>query len=181
MKSILSVVLLAALSSVFFAGCATTPAVQQQAYAKLKNQRTFEYEFPAVWKGIEDTVRNYRVVNRDPKDVNPNEMRRLRDRTLDTDWIFTKSNDKYVEYKVNGLPRKIYLQTRLKYNIEAQSVIGGVTVTVKTIEEVEKLKNDGSPDGWQSAYDDQDTARASDLLDRINMAILSAGPTSEVP
>lgn len=181
MKSFLLVGLFAVLAGISFSGCATTPPIQQQAYAKLKNQRTFEYEFPAVWKGIEDTVRNYRVIGRDPKDVNPNEMRRLRDRTLETDWIFTKSNDKFIEYKVNGLPRKIYVQTRLKYNIEAQAVIGGVTVTVKPIEEVEQLKNDGTPDGWQSAYNDQDTARASDLLDRINMAILSAGPTSEVP
>ena len=73
------------------------------------------------------------------------------------------------------------MQTRLKYKIDAQTVFGGVTVTVKTEEEVEKLKDDGSPDGWEKADEDKDTARASDLLDRINMAILSAGPTSEVP
>ncbi len=163
-----------------FSGCASGPEVKQQAYAKLSNQRTFEYEFPAVWRGIEETLRNYRVIDRNPKDVDANEMRRLRHRTLETDWIFSKSNDKYIEYKVNDLPRKIYLQTRLKYKIDAQSVIGGVLVTVKTEEEVERLKADGSPDGWDSV-DDKDTARASDLLDRFHMAILSAPPTSEVP
>ena len=181
MKTILSAAMLALVAGVFFAGCSSGPQVKQQAYAKLNNQRTFEYEFPAVWKAIEDTLRNYRVTDRDPKDVDANEMRRLKHRTLDTDWIFTKSNDKFIEYKVNGLPRKVYLQTRLKYHVDAQSVIGGVTVTVKTEEEVEKLKEDGSPDGWEKADEDKDTARASDLLDRFNLAILSAAPTSEVP
>jgi len=168
------------LSGLTLSACSSGPEVKQQAYAKLSNQRTFEYEFPTVWKGIEETVRNYHVTDRDPKDVDANEMRRIRHRSLETDWIFSKSNDKYVEYKVNDLPKKIYLQTRLKYKIDAQGVIGGVKVTVKTQEEVEKLKEDGSPDGWDSV-DERDTSRASALLDRINMAILSAAPSSEVP
>ena len=181
MRRLLWIVLLALAACVSFPGCSSGPEVKQQAYAKLSNQRTFEYEFPVVWKAIEETLRNYRVINRDPKDVDANEMRRLRHRTLETDWIFTKSNDKYIEYKVNGLPRKVYLQTRLKYKIDAQSVIGGVSVTVKTQEEVEKLKEDGSPDGWDKVDEEKDTARASDLLDRFNMSILSAAPTTEVP
>lgn len=174
-------VVVAALAAVSFSACSSGPEVKQEKYAKLSDTRTFEYEFPAVWKGIEETLRNYRVTDRDPKDVDANEMRSLKHRTLETDWIFTKSNDKFVEYKVNGLPRKTYLQSRLKYKINAQSVLGGVNVTVKTQEEVQKLKEDGSDDGWESAGDEKDTARASDLLDRINMAILSAPPTSEVP
>lgn len=156
-------------------GCASGPEVKQQAYAKLPDHRTYEYEFPVVWKAIEETLRNYRVINRDPKDVDANEMRRIRHRTLETDWVFTKSTDKYVEYKVNDLPRKIYLQTKLKYKIDVQSVIGGTTVTVVPDEQIEKLNPDGSPAGWDTV-EDKDSSRAANMLDKINMSILSAAP-----
>ncbi len=176
MKNIILAVFTASLFSLTFSACSSGPPVKQEAFAKLKNQRTFEYEFPAVWKAIEEVLRNYRIVDRDPKEVDANEMRRLRHRTLETDWVYTKSNDKYVEFKVNDLPRKIYLQTRLRYKIDVQSVLGGVQVTVNTDEEVERLKDDGQPNGWDKSDDDKDSARASDLLDRINMGVLAAPP-----
>jgi hypothetical protein len=168
--------LTASFFSLALTACSSGPPVKQEAYAKLKNQRTFEYEFPAVWKAIEETLRNYRITDRNPKDVDANEMRRIRHRTLETDWVYTKSNDKYIEFKVNDLPRKIYLQSRLKYKIDVQAVLGGVQVTVSTEEEIERLKDDGSPNGWDAVDDDKDSARASDMLDRINMSILAAPP-----
>lgn len=170
----------AALAGISFSSCSSGPDVKQQAYAKLKNSRTFETDFPAVWHAIEDTLRNYKVVDRDPNKVDANEMRRIKHRTLETDWVYTRSTDKYVEYKVNDLPRKTYLQTRLKYKISADSVLGGVNVTVKTDEEIERLKDDGSPNGWDSVDDDKDTSRANDMLDKFNIAILAAPPTSEI-
>src|SRR5690349_2685110 len=99
----------------FFSGCASTPEVKTQAYAKLNNQRTYEYEFPVVWKGIEESLSKFKITDRDPSEATPLEMRKLTRRTLDTDWIYGQSRDKYQEYKVNGSPRKIYLQTRFKY------------------------------------------------------------------
>lgn len=155
--------------------CSSGPEVKKQAYAEHPNERTFEYEFPVVWKGIEEATRKFHVVDRDPKDVDANEMRRLKHRTLETDWIMTQSNDKYVEYQVNGVPRKKYLMSRLKYKIDAHTVIGGTDVKIDTQEEIEKIGPDGDTLGWSKA-DELDTARAADLLDRINMAILSAAP-----
>jgi outer membrane lipoprotein-sorting protein len=173
------VVILVLFASFSLFSCASGPDVKQQAYAKLKDSRTFETDFPAVWHAIEDTLRNYKVVERDPNKVDANEMRRIKHRTLETDWVYTRSTDKYVEYKVNDLPRKTYLQTRLKYKIDAQSVLGGVKVTVNTNEEIEKLKDDGSPNGWDEV-DNKDTSRANDMLDKFNTAILAAPPTSEI-
>lgn len=157
----------------FFTGCSSSPPVKTQAYAKLKNERAFEYEFPAVWKAIEETLRRYRVVDRDPSDVDPVELKRLSKRTLDTDWIYGQSRDKYQEYQINGTPRKKYLQTRLRYHLEAKKVIGGVQVTVKTDEEIERLNSDGNPDGYSSS-DEVDPSRASELLDKIQNQILAA-------
>src|SRR4051794_2781072 len=93
--------------------CSSGPAVKEQKYAKMLDHRTFEYAFPVVWKGIENVLHNYKVTDRDPADVDPNEMRKLTQRTLETDWIYAESRDKYIEYKVNDSPRKKYLQTRV--------------------------------------------------------------------
>lgn len=164
---------LIALLSGSLMGCSSSPSVKQQGYAKLKNERTFENEFHVVWKGIEESFRKYKIVDRDPSDVDPTELRRLTQRTLDTDWIYGQSRDKYQEYQVNGTPRKVYLQTRIKYQVIAKRVMGGVNVAVKTEEEVEKLKNDGTPEGYSSVKE-VDSSRANEVLDKIQQALLSA-------
>ena len=153
-------------------GCSSLPPVKQQAYAKLNNERTFEYDFPTVWKGIEETLRNHKIKDRDPEEVDPQEMRKLTRRTLETDWIYGRSQDKHQEYQVNGSPRKTYLQTRYKYLLDAQSVMGGIKLTVRTEEEVERLKEDGQPDGYSAA--ESDPSRARELLDKIQISIHSA-------
>src|SRR4051794_26861716 len=89
-------------ASLTFASCSSAPQMKQQAYAKLTNEHTFEYEFPQVWKAIEDSFHNYHVADRDPSEVDPLEMRKLTKRKLETDWILGQSRDKYVEYQVNG-------------------------------------------------------------------------------
>lgn len=155
------------------ASCVTTKVVERQQYAKLGTSRTFEHEFPVVWKAIEHTLRNHKVVERDPEEVDAVEMKTLEEREALTGWIYGRSNDKYVSYKVNGLPRKKFLQTRYQYEIEARRVMGGTKVTVNLIEQVERLNEDGSSDGY-SAAQYPDTGRANELLGKIQMAILSA-------
>lgn len=161
-------------SALSLSACSSARPVKTQAYASLSNQKTFEYEFPVVWKAIEAVVRGFKVVDRDPAEVDPNEMRKLTRRKLETDWLYTQSRDKYVEYKINGSFRKQYLQTRLKYVVTAQSRIGGTDVEVKTEEEVEKLKDDGTPAGYDSMQ--PDSSRANELLEKIGNSILSAAP-----
>jgi hypothetical protein len=158
------------------AGCASSgPPVKSQSYAVLKNTRNFESDFSVVWKAIENSMRGLKVTDRDPETVDANEMRKLSHRTLKTDWFYTQSRDKYQQYESNGSPRKVYLQTRIKYEIDARRVMGGVDVTVSTSEEVEKLKKDGTPDGYDKA-DQPDPSRASEILDKIQGGILSATP-----
>jgi hypothetical protein len=135
----------------------------------------YEYEFPVVWKGIESAMRNYSIVERDPADVDDVELKRLTKRTLETDWIQTHSRDKYIEFKVNDVPQKRYLWTRIKYNITAQTALGGTQVTVHTQEQVERLKADGTSAGYDKV-DTVDTSRPNEVLERIQMAILSAAP-----
>lgn len=153
------------------AGCSSTPEVKKQSYAALRNHRVFEVEYPKLWKAIEETLRNHRVVERDPKEVAFNEWSSLRERTLETDWIFTQSKDKYQEYTVNGFPRKKYLQTKMRYRIQTRAVMGGVEVTVLVDEEIERLRVDGASDGYSDA--EPDPARGSEMLDRINAQLLA--------
>jgi outer membrane lipoprotein-sorting protein len=156
-----------------FSGCASGPEVKQQDYAKLKDSRMFEYEFPVVWHAIEDALHDYVVTNRDPNKVGIVEMKKIRQRTIDTDWVYSRSTEKYIEYKVNDSPRKIYLQTRTRYHLLAKTVLGGVEVDVDPQEEIEKLKDDGSSQGFVVA-DSPDRSLGSTMLEKINQAILAA-------
>jgi hypothetical protein len=158
-----------------FLGCTSAPKVQSEAYATLNNHRVFEFEFPVVWKGIESALRNYKITNRNPEEVGVLEMNKLTHRSLETDWLYVQSRDKYEQYEANGSPRKVYLQARVRYEVEARKVMGGVDVTVKTREEVERLKTDGTSAGYEGS-DTPDPSRANEVLDRINGAILSAAP-----
>lgn len=153
-------------------GCSSTRDVKQQSYAELKDEQTFEYEFPVVWKAIESVVKDYRVTDRDPEEVTALEMKKLTERSLKTDWIYARSNEKYVEYQVNGFPRKKYLQTRYQLEISAHSQMGGVTVHVQLQEELEHLNEDGTSAGYQTS-DDPDRTLPNQFLKKIENAILS--------
>ncbi len=162
--------------SALLAGCAT-PAmpVQRQEYAELKDSRTFEHEFPTVWKGIERVFAKHKVTERDPAKVTEMELRSLSARTLRTDWIVGQSRDKYVEFKVNDSPRRKQLQMRFRYTVEAKRSLGGADVRVRMDEEIERVRPDGSPAGWDRA-ERIDTSRVNEVLDQIQQAILSAAP-----
>ena len=169
----------AALCALFFSGaCATPSPVKTQAYASLKNQRTFESELPVVWKATTKVFENYKLVSRDPKESeesDPVEMNRRTEASLESDWSYAQSRDKYVEYKVNGSPRKKYLQIRTKAKVVLKKSIAGTEVTVLPSEEVEKMMPNGTSDGYTSV-EKPDSSRASEILDKIYNAILAAAP-----
>jgi hypothetical protein len=158
-----------------FSACSSGPQVKQQQFARLENHRDFEYDFPTVWKGIESALEGFAITERNPNKVGIVEMKKIHERTIDTDWVYSRSTEKYVEYTINGTPRKTYLQTRLRYRITAKLILGGVTVYVDPREEVEKLHDDGSPAGY-SQVETPERALPSLMLDKINQAILSAAP-----
>lgn len=170
MKNLLIVALVLSIPLI---GCGSSQKVKNQEYAKLKTDRTFEAEFPEVWKGIEKALSGMKILERDPEEVDSNELKKLKSRTLETDWIYSQSRDKYHEYKINGSPRKKYLQTRVRYEVEAERSMGGTHVTVKMDEEIEKLKPDGTSAGYEEV-DEIDTSRPNELLEKINHSMLSA-------
>ncbi|MCC7442361.1 MAG: hypothetical protein IT285_12060 [Bdellovibrionales bacterium] len=156
-------------------GCASGPAVKSQDYAVLSTSKAFEYPMEKVYKAVEETLRKHRVVERDPEEPNEVEIRKLTEAEWETDWIYSQSKNKYVEYKVNDLPRKQYLQLRVKYQLKAETQIGAVKVSVGAQEEVQRLSADGKPDGWDSEGK-PDTALARRVLDQVGQAILAAAP-----
>lgn len=174
LSKITSLILLTvSVSLLGLSACSSGPEVRQQDYARLKDDRTFEYDFPVVWRAIEETFRSYVVTDRDPNKVGINEMKKIRGRSLDTDWVYTRSTEKYIEFKINDSPRRIYLQTRIRYHLIARTVLGGVDVTVDPQQEIERLKDDGSPDGFVPT-DEPDRTLAGTILDKIGQAILAA-------
>lgn len=168
------------ISALMISACASAPPIQTEPYAQLKNHRVFETDMPVVWHAVEEVFRNSKVTDRDPKEASDLEMRTLKERMLRTDWSYTKSNDKHEDYRVNDSVRTIYLQERNRYRVLASRVLGGVDVTVTTDEEVESINSDGSSGGFH-AVDKPDPARASEILNRINQAILAAPPTGAAP
>ena len=155
--------------------CSSGPEVKQQQFAKLRDRRTYEYSFPIVWKGIETALHGYVITDRNPNKVDDNEMRKLRHRTLDTYWVYSRSTEKYQTYRVNDFPKKIYLQTRSRYHVDAKAVMGGVDVSIDPQQEVERLNADGSSAGYDK-LSEPERAQSAGILDKIDQAILSAAP-----
>ena len=156
-------------------GCSSGPKVLSQPYAVLRNEQSFEADFVTVWKALEETLRNFRITERHPEDVDALEMKRITSRWLQTDWIFSESRDKFQEYMLNGFPKKVYLQNRYRLKINVERVIGGTHVAIQVKEEVERLHDDGTPRGYVSV--DPDPARAAEFLKKIQINI-NAAPNS---
>ena len=152
-------VLVASLLIAWTAGCASS--YKTQNYAKLSNTKDFEEEYSMVWKGIVSALDEYKIENKDSEKGQ-----------IQTDWVYSTSNDKYIEYQVNGFPRKKYLQTRYKFKINADKQLGHVRVTVNPQEEVENLKSDGNFDSWKSVSE-PDSTRSNEILRNIDLKILS--------
>lgn len=159
-----------ALPLVLAVGCSTATkkeGLQRHAYATQSDRRTFENEFPQVWKAVEAAVDGMPVAKRD--------VGKATEHTLETEWVVDESREKYYRYQVNGSPRQKKLKSRFKYVITAQSVVGGTEVRIKTTEEIERLKKDGTSDGFSSVDPREvDTSRQGELLDRIGATLLTA-------
>lgn len=163
---------------VFASACSTPTSVPRQLqYAKLQNSRVYDADFPTVWKAIEDVFREYKINDRDPSNVDELEMKKLTKRTLETDWIFSKSRDKYRETRINNIPKRVPLQVRMKYTITAETRIGGTEVRVLQDEQLERLNDNGTTDGYDSVSEkERDSSRSNEILEKIGLAILSAHP-----
>jgi hypothetical protein len=173
---IVGMVILLSLGSVLFTGCAAPiKEHHKQDYAKYASSRVYEYEFAQVWKAIEASFRNHKVVQRNPKEVDALELKRLTRRTLETDWVNGQSRDRYVNYTVNGAVKRKLLQMRHKFILTAETVIGGVKVNVEMKEEIELLREDGTPAGFE-ASDEGDSGRIHELLNQIQNQVLAAAP-----
>ena len=141
-------------------GCSSS-GYKTQGYARLSNTKDFEEEFPAVWRGVMAALGEYKIEERDQEKG-----------VVRTDWVYSTSNEKYLEYQVNGFPRKRYLQTRYKMAVAVDKQVGSVKVTVNPQEEIENLRSDGSFDSWRSVSE-PDTSRANEMLRNIELKILS--------
>lgn len=160
---------LAALSGLGILGCSHPLPYKQSAYAKLKSDWTIEQDFARTWKGIESAVHGLKVAERDPDDVSDQEFRTLQERTLETDWINSRSRDKYVEVRVNDAPTRRYLQTRYRYRIQATKHLAGTHVAVQVQEQVEGLDAVGNPTGF-SDTDEVDSSLAREMIEKIKNA-----------
>lgn len=145
--------------NVIHGGCST--GYKNQQYAQLPNAKVFEEEYPKVWKGILAALNEYKL-----------EEENFESGNVRTDWIYSTSTEKFVEYKVNDMPRKKYLQVRYKLEVKAEKHMGGVNVIVTPEEEVEALKKDGTFDSWKKSKK-FDTSRANEVLRNIENKILS--------
>ena len=159
MIRVLSFILLTAISF----GCSTS--YKKQSYSKQRIQKDFEDEYSLVWKASLKALEEYKLTEKE-----------IESGKIETDWIYSTSNDKFIEYKVNGFPRKKYLRVRYKLLMNIEKLTEKVSVTVHSKEEIEELKSDGSFDSWDSVSD-VDTARANALLKDIELKILSLSGT----
>ncbi len=162
-----------ALLSFFGATSCAGPQYSKKEYAAQRTVRTFEYEMKDVWTALEKVVEKKKVIERDPNKVAPSEWSSLRERTLELDWSYSQSRDKYKTYQVNSIPKQQPLQVRVKHSFLVKKAFGGAEVEVTTQEEIEDLDDYGVSKGY-FATPDSDTSRSAELLDQIAQALLSA-------
>jgi uncharacterized lipoprotein len=145
-------------------GCSSGPEVKTQNYANLQTSKTLEYDYDAVWRGVRAALAEYRIHEANEEDGEAN-----------TEWVYSTSNRRYVEVKVNGQPRRKYLQTRYKFYVKVKKQIIGTHVDVRLEEQVESINSDGIFKGWDSVPT-ADTSRANEMLVSIERSILSDRP-----
>lgn len=160
-------------------GCASALPVKRQEYAASRTERVLEVEWMDVLRAVDETLRLQRVVKRTPDTDDLLELRRADERTWDTDWVESQSRDKYVEYQLEGVPKRKNLGVRLKYRVIAAKALGGVSLKVRQWEELEKLDSRGKSLGYEEVTA-LDTSRSSELLERVQQAILAAPPSAEL-
>lgn len=159
----------------FWGGCATSSSIQQEKYAPVRTDWTLDgMEFYSTWKAIESAMRGYKVRSRDPDEVSELDLKKLRRRSLETEWIYGRSRDKYIEVVVNEIPSRKYVQTRFRFRVLADQTIPGTHVRVDLEEEVENLNKDGSSAGYEST-ESVDTALARELLEKIKTLAAGSG------
>lgn len=146
---------------VWMVACASGPAVKTQQYARLNNIKEYEAEFANVWVASLKALSEYELTEKDRDDG-----------LIVTDWVYTTSTEKYVDYTVNGFPRKKYLQIRVQYKVTVEPLLGRTRVRVLPQEEVEVLGPNGEFKKWATS-DDFDSANASKILDKISLNLLS--------
>jgi hypothetical protein len=150
-------------------GCAHPLPYKQTAYAKLKSEWTIEQDFARTWKGIEASLSGLKVTERDPDEVDEKEWATLKERTAETDWINSRSRDKYVEVRINDSPSRRYLQTRYRFRILATKHLAGTHVVVQVQEQVEGIDASGESTGFTDT-EDTDTSLAREMIEKIKNA-----------
>jgi hypothetical protein len=154
-------------------GCSHSPQFSKKAYAENRTSRQFEYEMQDVWKAIEKVVEKKKVLERDPNKVDAGDWGQLRERSMELDWSYGQSRDKYKSYVVNSIPKQQPLGVRVKYSLVVKKTFGGATVEVVTQEEIEDLDEYGVSKGYFPT-DQVDSSRAAEILDQIANALLAA-------
>ena len=154
-------------------GCAHSPEFSKKAYAENRASRQFEYEMQDVWKALEKVVEKKKVLERDPNKVDAGDWSQLRERTLELDWAYSQSRDKYKSYTVNSIPKQQPLGVRVKHSFIVKKAFGGAEVEIQTQEEIEDLDEYGVSKGYFPTAQ-VDSSRSAELLDQIANALLSA-------
>jgi len=158
--------------ALFSIGCSSFPEVRTQAYAQLRTEEIFETDLSTVWKAIETAIQPAKVLERTPSEISPDELKKIDYRELQTDWIYAQSRNKYQEYVINGLPRKVYLQSRYTLRVRAEKVWVGVKVSIQSDEQIQRYKTDGSLDSY-TTVGTSDPSRSSEMLNKIKFTLLS--------
>lgn len=143
---------LLSLSLFLFASCASNP--HEASYKEEKNVANFENARSFAEKP-EEILRAARAVldewqqESDPP-VNTKNLR-SDDESVQTGWVYSTAKSKYVEFKMNGKPKRRPLKVRRKYGYTATPSLAGSQVVFMVEEEVQKIDFEtGKEKGWSS-------------------------------
>jgi hypothetical protein len=156
--------LLPLIACLLLAACASSP--NQARYKEEKNSPKFGNSRSYV-ETPQDVLLAARAVLDDlTRESDPPASGAVKGRgqNVQTGWVYSISGNRYVEYSVNGTPRRKPLRIRRKYGYTVSPSLAGSQVLLSVEEELMRVDlRSGEETGWSSVKAD---SQAYDMLSR---------------
>jgi hypothetical protein len=138
------------------ASCASNP--NNAAYKEEKNVANFE-NAKSFNESPETILRAARVVLdelQQQSDPAVGKSLKSDSESIQTGWVYSTSKNKYVEFTMNGKPKRKPMRVRRKYGYTAMPSLAGSQVVFQVEEEVMKVNfKTGEETGWSSEDSDK--------------------------
>jgi len=120
---------------------------------KFSSSHSFENSIKEVKSAAEKVLQNYLENNQNPMSDAAKIEKEMN--KISVGWVYSEAKDKYIEYKMNGFPKRKTLKVRRKYSFSLNPSLAGTDVEIIIQEELENIDlKTGEFKNWKSVKPD---------------------------